>query len=456
MKMKPKYIDLFEIRLPSTHIILPRGFKQADFHAVAKSNRDTGQGVELNGSVVLKSLVQLDRVQAIQVRFVGCIISKHDTNQCSLRGSERLFDQKITLFEGNHQTSLLGSITHVFDFTVRVPSYMPASTSTSHMQVEYLLVAAVHFEHGCCGLLPLFSQDSIVTRQEVIIMYDWDIGAEFEQLVKVYGQRLICENKEKSNGKEKPMLGLCSIQVDSALEIGSSTYNEGVDDQKNSTPFWIIWTPSSYVLARFPPSMSSHAMNFPIKVVLAKNWVPIHLNWSITQMESYEFWYTINDRKMDKRVFDKGECCRNWTNTIASGVVKVFGDGKMNLKTDEVEYHVDLSFCTSDIELVVDIKSKIANVSHLLHLDLEVETKDADLTLIKNTFDLICPICVIKPVNIHETADQTRQFLTSNTEDIFEAKKAAPAAEVSDEVNQSIRNRSRQSKAVSNDTKPIL
>nr|KAJ3419690.1 hypothetical protein HK105_006625 [Polyrhizophydium stewartii] len=44
---------------------------------------------------------------------------------------------------------------------------MPPSVASEHIQVQYLLVAAVHFQNGCCGWIPMLARDSILAKREV-------------------------------------------------------------------------------------------------------------------------------------------------------------------------------------------------------------------------------------------------------------------------------------------------
>lgn len=123
-------------------------------------------------------------------------------------GKEKLFERFIQLSDA---TSLDKGI-HSFPFQLSLPSKFPPSFNNGRLMVEYMVIAIVGFENGCCGLIPGLQKDPLVQKRKL------DVAVE--GLHHRFAARLEMFNQQEESGVLGMMNDcLCAFPVNSSLMI---------------------------------------------------------------------------------------------------------------------------------------------------------------------------------------------------------------------------------------------
>lgn len=162
-------------------------------------------------------------IQDVKLRFVGGVVSRSKakgpaTNNSKqvFVGSERLFDKTVTLVtqyvfeEGKHR----------FPFQLSLPSQLPPTFKTDLVTVEYLLVAVVGFQNGCCGLIPILQKDPLMDRSEIQVQVE-GLHSSFPQQIRRTLKELNDPDTDDENRLEMGIIDecLCVFPSDSSFMI---------------------------------------------------------------------------------------------------------------------------------------------------------------------------------------------------------------------------------------------
>lgn len=309
----------------------------------------------INGRVVLSLISDLHNVRAIDLRFVGGVVSRFDPPDSSLnlRGSQQLFDQKLVLLECD-AAHVFEPRSYSFDFCIQVPNEMPSSIQSRDLKVQYLLVAALSFKNGCYGMIPILAQEPIVQKCEI-------------QVVRLFMYRDIVENipsqlpttiTNDPDAQKNAMLML--YRVENAELIA----NEPV----------VIWTPCDQFFATI---YVLSAMDQPLSLGISfKESATIQsLRWSFIQSIKYTFIFDLHPTKQNVRdlaVKDKS----HESNAVHShGVFEDFQEFMQMNQEGSPEYERVLCLDLERNDIMPDIQTKSVVVRHTLKLSVEIDSK---------------------------------------------------------------------------------
>ena len=118
-------------------------------------------GLQANLRLVVDS--KLEKVKDIQFRFVGGVVISLTTENEYFYNSERLFDQTIIVSDLDN----LEPKTYEFPISLSLPTTSSPSIFTPNVRIQYLCVAVVGFENGCCGLVPILQQEPVRVKREI-------------------------------------------------------------------------------------------------------------------------------------------------------------------------------------------------------------------------------------------------------------------------------------------------
>ena len=150
-KLSDKVKD-FDIKLSSPCLVIPASPGRKD-------------QFRLEGTLRLDLLKRLETVKLIQFRFVGGVVVSLNSVEDGkfYYGTERLFDQTIIVSDDDHFDP------KIYDFPINLslPITSPPSIFTPNIRIQYLCVAIVGFENGCCGLIPILQQEPLRVKREI-------------------------------------------------------------------------------------------------------------------------------------------------------------------------------------------------------------------------------------------------------------------------------------------------
>ncbi|KAI8917940.1 hypothetical protein BC831DRAFT_554059 [Entophlyctis helioformis] len=459
----------------------------------------------LSGSVRLSLLEPLDKVRSIEFRFVGGVVSRLDDAEaslslsglnCNLRGTDRLFDKQISLYNGAERGSVLEAKVHEFDFSLRLPAYMPPSVHSKHIQVQYLLVAAVHFESSCCGLqIPYFNRPSLVSKHEVIVRRDPYVHDGFEWRVGLYQDDLTAAatagadaDADADANVDKPLLVISrpdaphsdnalarslyaartpkdatTVATNSTSSLGSQALtsvnadgdaDSGIDADMDSLATaqdlepraTIVWTPNNDILARIPTCLELKQDIMPLQLFLAGGYTPIMIEWSLIQEADYKFKYNVTSEKINSKMNEIGDKAKRDRDVVSTGVLSEFPAAFQNENNEsELMLQLDIGSGTQPrVELVEDIESAVARVLHVLLIELTVSKGGSA----PETFVVTCPVHMYRKFDMQPYAQTLKAMAAVDRTDVAmpstvaaSSTAAAPAAEPATSTGSGLRRR---------------
>jgi hypothetical protein len=232
-KKLSKEVRDFKLELDCATLALPSNPTEKDKH-------------RLEGKLTLDLLSKLTGVNQIQFRFVGGIVisSKLEKEGLSFYGTERLFDQTVVLSDQKEFEAQL----HEFPFFLALPSGSPPSLNHPNIKIQYLVVAVVGFDNGCCGLIPVLQKHPVRVKRDVSVQ-NYGIHSSFESRV----------NQEEGEMKMKLL-----------------------DDL-------IIWTPNDNLLVKIRPTQSSYQQPWDIICLMNVGYVLDRVEYEITEEKRFKY-----------------------------------------------------------------------------------------------------------------------------------------------------------------------
>jgi hypothetical protein len=214
----PLEILEFDIKLSSSTILVP-------------SNKDsTAQRNKMEGQVILNVKTRLTKITAVELRFASAVVTKSNSIDQVLYGREKISDFKMTLCDSQE----LSVGRHVFPFGIEIPAGCPPSIKSSKLIIQYLLLAMISFDNGCCGLVPFLAKDPVWTKIELNVVNS-DIHSSVFDRAEAYNCKSMMGLRtlpEQSNPvlywSPSPIL---YIEINPLQSLGSVwTFNCALDD----------------------------------------------------------------------------------------------------------------------------------------------------------------------------------------------------------------------------------
>lgn len=229
-------IEHFGISLSSNYLVIP-------------SSEDSDETDRIEGKIKLSLNSPLNNIKSVDFRFVGGVVTHLKTSKQSLYGRIGLFDSKVTLSEEpNFEED------QEFDFFISLPAGSPASIDIPGLKIQYLMIAVLGFENGCCGLIPILQREPLLAKQEIKVH---SIG-----LHSSFDSRSTCEDVKSK------------MQV--ALLDG--------DDKE-----FLIWTPNPLLLVKIEPVQYS-CVDWTLRVQVDQNLTLDKFEYAV--VESFTYRYT--------------------------------------------------------------------------------------------------------------------------------------------------------------------
>jgi hypothetical protein len=175
----------------------------------------------------------------------------------ALRGSQRLFDQKISLLYASSPLTETES-PYEFKFSLHIPSNLPCTFKDENIQVQYMIIAGLSFRNGCCGFIPMFAREPVVAVKE--------LTAVREQITSKLNTRISA--------------------VQEALQTGSMLIVN--PDQIAGHPA-MFWSPSEHVLVTIPALIRLKAAEFHLGLACSPPLSIRRISWQIRQKAKLRF-----------------------------------------------------------------------------------------------------------------------------------------------------------------------
>ena len=194
-------------------------------HLCISNNSKSGNPQRLAGHVEVTFKIPHSDIQDIKLRFVGGVVARSKPKGLATEqakevfvGSDRLFDKTVILSNQSHFTE--GK--HKFPFQLSLPSQLPPSFKSDHVLVEYLLVAVVGFQNGCCGMIPILQKDPLMDRCDIQVTTT-GLHESFERQI----QKTLAEDTDEDINEIDFEMGiieecLCVFPSDSAFMLQMS------------------------------------------------------------------------------------------------------------------------------------------------------------------------------------------------------------------------------------------
>ncbi|KAJ3256115.1 hypothetical protein HK103_005684 [Boothiomyces macroporosus] len=225
---------------------------------------------KFSGKLVLDTK-ELQDVESIQFRFVGAIVCKHGKGESIWVGMDKMFDKVVTLFENER----IPAGSYEFPFQLSLPNGSPPTIDTKKLRIQYMLVAVLGFQNGCCGI-PVLQKDPIRVRKEVFVC-NTDLDILYEQSV-----------------------------------VGIEDVNLTAVESKQR---YIYWSPDSDFLVKMDPIQYIDAdWNFMVQID-SKSTLEL-IEWKIIQHETFFYQVEetgartqVNKERAEEIVLNEGDIC---------------------------------------------------------------------------------------------------------------------------------------------------
>ncbi|KAI9011118.1 hypothetical protein BC832DRAFT_549733 [Gaertneriomyces semiglobifer] len=378
----PPQVDCFDIVLdrPAVEVGWPE-------RTPTTISPTAGSFGKLEGVVKLHLNSVLNTVKAISFRFVAGAVAKLDGPQESymLRGPQRLFDRTVSLWESTDSQPYLQAQEHAFRFALKVPSHMPASIQFEGGQIQYMLVASVHWKNiTLCGLsLPTFLQwRPVVINCEVPVRHVPSVAAVVRRI----------QSRDQKQ-----------VRV-------------AIPDSESSVPK-TIWTPAQDVEVSVPVILSARDETVPVDLHLPASAELVSFQWKLEQHATYQYMYNVTVRGPEP-LPSKG-CppgIRDESGTLAEYKYPEEVEGpEENEKAETVAdealiIRVPLITGTDreNAEVVDDVETLVISVHHTAQMNIAFKTHSGsdDLTRASITIPIVIySPCPTLPEPMQETGD---------------------------------------------------